>query len=270
MGPCGPPASPPAPAHLAAHLQVQLESCLCREVDPQLPRVVHTLWSAMEATLGAVRGLLAQAMERLSRRLRRTPSGERLRREVYTFGEIPWDPETMQLCYREAERSQKHLEQLLSPFGFLGMRGLVFGAQDLAQQLMANAVATFLQLADQCLTSALDRNQAAGQLEKVQGRVLKKFESDSRAAQRKFTCGCLSHIFLPFLLSRLQPGSKVELAEAEGGVLAAVSSTQALTVEGVCVDVIQAALSERIDLELAAAQGAGCLDTPWNPEGVSS
>lgn len=39
-----------------------------------------------------------------------------------------------------------------------------------------------------------------------------------------------------------------ELAEAEGGVLAAVSSTQALTVEGVCVDVIQAALSERIDL----------------------
>lgn len=270
MGPCGPPASPPAPAHLAAHLQVQLESCLCREVDPQLPRVVHTLWSAMEATLGVVRGLLAQAMERLSRRLRRTPSGERLRREVYTFGEIPWDPETMQLCYREAERSQRHLEQLLSPFGFLGMRGLVFGAQDLAQQLMANAVATFLQLADQCLTSALDRNQAAGQLEKVQGRVLKKFESDSRAAQRKFTRGCLSRIFLPFLLSRLQPGSKVELAEAEGGVLAAVSSTQALTVEGVCVDVIQAALSERIDLELAAAQGAGCLDTPWNPEGVSS
>lgn len=41
----------------------------------------------------------------------------------------------MQLCYREAERSQKHLEQLLSPFGFLGMRGLVFGAQDLAQQV---------------------------------------------------------------------------------------------------------------------------------------
>lgn len=38
---------------------------------------------------------------------------------------------------------------------------------------MADAVATFLQLADQCLTTALDCNQAAQQLEKVRGRVLK-------------------------------------------------------------------------------------------------
>lgn len=40
-------------------------------------------------------------------------------------------------------------------------------------QLMADAVATFLQLADQCLTTALDCTQAAQQLEKVRGRVLK-------------------------------------------------------------------------------------------------
>lgn len=38
---------------------------------------------------------------------------------------------------------------------------------------MADAVATFLQLADQCLTTALDCDQAAQQLEKVRGRVLK-------------------------------------------------------------------------------------------------
>lgn len=38
---------------------------------------------------------------------------------------------------------------------------------------MADAVATFLQLADQCLTAALDCAQAAQQLEKVRGRVLK-------------------------------------------------------------------------------------------------
>lgn len=40
-------------------------------------------------------------------------------------------------------------------------------------QLVANAVATFLQLADQGLSAALDRDQAAQQLEKVRGRVLK-------------------------------------------------------------------------------------------------
>lgn len=43
----------------------------------------------------------------------------------------------MQACYREAERNHSHLVQLAKPFDFLGMRSLVFGAQDLAQQLMA-------------------------------------------------------------------------------------------------------------------------------------
>jgi hypothetical protein len=41
----------------------------------------------------------------------------------------------MQACYREAERNHSHLVQLAKPFDFLGMRSLVFGAQDLAQQV---------------------------------------------------------------------------------------------------------------------------------------
>lgn len=45
--------------------------------------------------------------------------------------------------------------------------------QMLFLQLMADAVTTFLQLADQGLTTALDCTQAAQQLEKVRGRVLK-------------------------------------------------------------------------------------------------
>lgn len=41
----------------------------------------------------------------------------------------------MQTCYHEAERSQGHLGQLVVPFGFFGTQSLVFGAQDLAQQV---------------------------------------------------------------------------------------------------------------------------------------
>ena len=55
-------------------------------------------------------------------------------------------------------------------------------SQHLFPQLMADAVATFLQLADQCLTTALDCDQAAQQLEKVRGRVL-KVRSAGRAWQ---------------------------------------------------------------------------------------
>ena len=48
---------------------------------------------------------------------------------------MPWDPELLQTCYREAERSQGRLGQLVVPFGFSGTLSLMFGAQDLAQQV---------------------------------------------------------------------------------------------------------------------------------------
>lgn len=54
-----------------------------------------------------------------------------------------------------------------------GLRRAGVSPQHLFPQLMANAVATFLQLADQCLTSSLDCQQAAEQLARVGGRVLK-------------------------------------------------------------------------------------------------
>ncbi|XP_049983675.1 protein Niban 3 isoform X6 [Alexandromys fortis] len=203
---------------LEAEIRDPLEACLCRMVDPQLPQIIHALLSLVEATLQAVRTLLIRGMDRLSHHLRKNPSGTRLRREVYEFGEIPWDPELMQACYREAERNRSHLAQLAEPFGFLGMQSLVFGAQDLAQQLMAAAVTTFLQLADKCLTSTLDCDQAAEQLEKVRGLVLKE-----------------------------QP-------EVDGDILAVGS--QALTTEGVCRDVIQGLLLQRVDRELNKILGA--------------
>ncbi|XP_063472406.1 protein Niban 3 isoform X3 [Symphalangus syndactylus] len=213
-----------------------LESSLRREVDPQLPRVVQTLLRTVETSVEAVRTLLAQGMDRLSHRLRQSPSGTRLRREVYSFGEMPWDLALMQTCYREAERSRGRLGQLAAPFGFLGMQSLVFGAQDLAQQ---------------------------------------KFESDSGLAQRRFIRGWGLCIFLPFVLSQLEPSCKKELPEFEGDVLAAGS--QALTTEGIYEDVIRGCLLHRIDQELKKTLGAndvsctldGCLEVPWILEGAA-
>ncbi|XP_033257367.1 protein Niban 3 isoform X1 [Orcinus orca] len=255
---------------LQANVQGPLESCLRRKVDAQLPRVTQTLLSTVEAELKAVQTLLTQGMDRLSRHLRGSPSSTRLRKEVYSFGEMPWDPELMQTCYREAERSRGRLGQLAEPFGFFGTQSLVFGAQDLAQQLMADAVATFLQLADQCLTTALDCDQAAQQLEKVRGRVLKKFQSDSGSARRRFIHGWLLCIFLPFVLSQLELSCKAELPEFEGDVLAVGSP--ALTIEGIYEDVIRGVLLQRINRELKKALGAsnmsctldGCSELPWD------
>ncbi|XP_059245361.1 protein Niban 3 [Mustela nigripes] len=259
---------------LRVEVQRPLESCLHGKVDTQLSLVTQKLLSTMGAVLSAVQTLLAQGMDRLSGHLRGSSSGTQLRKEVYSFGEMPWDPELMQTCYREAERSQGRLRQLVVPFGFFGTRSLMFGAQDLAQQLMADAVATFLQLADQCLTTALDCTQAAQQLEKVRGRVLKKFQSDSGSVQRNFTRGWLLSIFLPFVLHQLEGSCTVELLEFEGDVLAVGSP--ALTVKGIYKDIVQGVLLQRIDGELKRALGArdvscildGCSEAPWDQTAV--
>ncbi|XP_075857634.1 LOW QUALITY PROTEIN: protein Niban 3 [Microcebus murinus] len=234
-----------AAGRLRAGVQGLLESCLRREVDAQLPRVTRTLLRTVEAATAAVRALLARGVERLCGRLRQDPSGARLRREVHAFGEMPWDPELMQACYREAERAKGPLGQLVAPFGFLGTQSLVFGAQDLAQQLLADAVATFLQLADQALTTGLACDQAARQLEKVGGRVLKKFESDSGSGRRAFVRGWALSVFLPFVLRRLEASRGQELPEIEGDVLAV--GGQALTTQGIYEDVIREVLLARID-----------------------
>ncbi|KAK7805128.1 hypothetical protein U0070_004254 [Myodes glareolus] len=230
---------------LEAEIRDPLEACLCRMVDPQLPQIIRALLSPVEATLQAVRTLLIRGMDRLSHHLRKNPSGTRLRREVYEFGEIPWDPELMQACYREAERNRSHLAQLAEPFGFLGMQSLVFGAQDLAQQLTAAAVTTFLQLADKCLTSTLDCDQAAEQLEKVRGLVLKKLTSDSETSRWRFTRDWLLGIFWPFVWSQLGVSCNLEQPEVDGDIL--TMGCQVLTTEGVCRDVIQGLLLQRVD-----------------------
>lgn len=66
----------------SADIRDALEACLCQMVDPQLPQLTLALLNPVEATLRAVRNLLIRGMDRLSSRLRKNPSGTRLRREV--------------------------------------------------------------------------------------------------------------------------------------------------------------------------------------------
>nr|XP_003464244.2 niban-like protein 2 [Cavia porcellus] len=255
-----------------ADVQARLEICLQRSVDPQLPHLVRTLLSTVEATLGAVQMLLVQGVDQVCNCLRGSPRGAKLRGAVHSLGELPWDAELMQVCYREAERGRGRLRQLAAPFGFLGIQSLVFGAQDLAQQLVANAVATFLQLADQGLSAALDRDQAAQQLEKVRGRVLKKLSADSATARSEFVRGWLLRVLLPFVLWWLEPSGQAELPELKGDDL--VTGIQAVTTAGVLEDVIRGVLLQRINRELQEALGAsditctlaGHSELPWDPE----
>uniref|UniRef100_A0A7M4F5X0 Niban apoptosis regulator 3 n=1 Tax=Crocodylus porosus TaxID=8502 RepID=A0A7M4F5X0_CROPO len=90
----------------------------------------------------------------------------------------------------------------------------------LQKELMQNSIHTFQQLSEQHLSMANNRNQITQVLEKVKGRVLKKFDYDSSSMRKQFAQEWLLQIFLPFLLKSLEPQCKLvslNLKEGERG-----------------------------------------------------
>ncbi|XP_012883792.1 PREDICTED: niban-like protein 2 [Dipodomys ordii] len=172
-----------------------------------------------------------------------------MRELVHALAAIPWSPERMERIYEEATRRRAQLEALTAPFGFQGARSLVFGVQGVAQQLMADAVATFLQLADQCLTSALEPDQALGQLERVRSLVLKKLSWDSEQARWRCSRDWLLAILLPFALGQLGQ-AQAELLEAQA------VATEGDAATGVYEDVVREVLLQKIHDELRKALSA--------------
>ncbi|XP_078010015.1 protein Niban 3 isoform X5 [Phascolarctos cinereus] len=166
-------------------------------------------------------------------------------RRVCSLGDMPWDLELMQPCYQKAELYWDSLQALKERFGFQGTKNLVFSAQDLMQQLMENAVYTFQQLSAQHVSSATRRRQVICMLEKVKGRVLKKFESDSSFAQKRFVQEWLVQIFLPYLLRRLELGCKLELHKYEKYVFADYSHI--ITIENIYEDVVLNFLNQKVN-----------------------
>ncbi|XP_068939285.1 protein Niban 3 [Petaurus breviceps papuanus] len=242
------------------------ESSLCQEVEPQLAWVTEELLVPVRQGVDMIGMVLVHRMDSLLRNVQRSrvvavlkeeeeadnilyhePSGIR----VCSLGDMPWNLELMQPCYQKAELYWHSLQGLKERFGFCGTKNLVFSAQDLMQQLMENAVYTFQQLSDQHVSSATRRRQVICLLEKVKGRVLKKFESDSRLAQKLFVQEWLVQIFLPYLLRRLEVGCKLELHKYEKYVFADYSHI--ITIENIYEDVVLSFLNQKVNTGMDTA-----------------
>ncbi|XP_074059364.1 protein Niban 3 isoform X2 [Macrotis lagotis] len=221
------------------------ESFLCREVEPQLAWVMEELLRPIYQGVGMIGTLLVHQMDSLLRNVQRSRLVAVLKEEVCSLGAIPWDLELMRPCYQTAELYWERLRGLKKRFGFHGMKKLVFSAQDLMQQLMENAVYTFQQLSDQHVSSATRRRQVIYLLEKVKGRVIKKFESDSKFAQKHFVQEWLVQIFLPYLLRRLEVDCKLELHKYEKYIFADYSHI--ITIENIYEDVVLSFLKQKVN-----------------------
>ncbi|XP_074117390.1 protein Niban 3 isoform X1 [Sminthopsis crassicaudata] len=227
-----------------------VEASLSQEVEPQLAWVMEELLHPVHQGIGMIGTLLVHRMDSLIRNVQRSRVVAVLKEEVRSLGDLPWDLELMQPCYQKAELYWGSLQGLKERFGFHGTKNLVFSAQNLMQQLMENAVYTFQQLSAQHVSSATRRRHVLCMLEKVKGRVLKKFESDCRFAQKRFVQEWLIHIFLPFLLRRMEVNCKLELHKYEKDVFADYSHI--ITIENIYEDVVLNFLNQKVNTGIDA------------------
>ncbi|XP_029441144.1 niban-like protein 2 isoform X2 [Rhinatrema bivittatum] len=220
-------------------------------VEPALDYVIEELLEPITSGFEEVRSLFASRIDRIIGSAQNHPSA--VLQEVFNLTEMPWNSVLMQQCYEKATLFLDGLHGLGDRFGFHSVAGLVLRAQNLMQELMENLVFTFQHLSNLHVKCIVGTPEVIRALEKVKGRVFKKFDCDSSAIRKRFTQEALVQIFLPFLLQRLEPSCKLELPRYETYVFADCSSV--VSVENIYEEIVLDLLQEAIGKGLKEASG---------------
>uniref|UniRef100_A0A8C0BF91 Niban apoptosis regulator 3 n=1 Tax=Buteo japonicus TaxID=224669 RepID=A0A8C0BF91_9AVES len=167
-----------------ANLRCPAESCCGRSVEPHLECVMEELMRPVSSGVEAVRSLFAQRVDEMIGLVWSSPVAV-LQKEVTTS----WQPHVMHLCYEEADLYRESLRGLEERFGFRGVTSLVLGAQNLMQQVGADA-----RRGGGCPT--------LGALAPASATHVRLFSS----VRKRFAQEWLVWIFLPFLLKHLESG----------------------------------------------------------------
>ncbi|XP_069460108.1 protein Niban 3 [Ambystoma mexicanum] len=225
-------------------------ACYIEKIHPDLDHVMEELMEPISSGLEATRSTFSDRISELIANAENC-SAITLQKEVFTLGDLPWDSVLMQRCYEKTAAFQECLQGLGERFDLHSLSWLQLQAQNLMQQFMQNMVYTFQQLLNPHLTSSADPVRLIQTLGKVKVRVLKKFDSDSSRARRRFARDSLAQIFLPFLLRHLEADCKRELPKYDSYVFADYNAI--LHVENIYEDIIRGVLQDAVDEALKDA-----------------
>nr|XP_033781385.1 protein Niban 3 isoform X1 [Geotrypetes seraphini] len=240
-------------AQISAKMQTGVSSAaqsLCEsKVEPALDYVIEELLGPISSGFEMVRSLFTRRIDGIIDSAGSHPSA--VPQEVFNLTEMPRNSVLMQQCYEKATLFLEGLQGLRDRFGFQSVTGLMLRAQNLMQKLMQNLVFTFQHLSNLHLKQINSTPDVIQTLEKVRGRIFKKFDYDSSAIRKQFAQDALVQIFLPFLLQRLESSCKLELPKYESYVFADYSSV--VSVESVYEEIVLGLLQKVVDKGLREA-----------------
>ncbi|NXR65845.1 NIBL1 protein, partial [Rhadina sibilatrix] len=201
--------------HLASKIRAfvlpKAEVCVRNHVQPYISSILEALMSPTSQGFAEVREVFFKEVTDMNMNVVNEGGLEKLVEYMEKLSHLAFHPVKMQSCYEKMD--QLKLEGLQQRFDVSSTSVFKQRAQIHMRQQMDDAVFTFETLLHQELGKLQGKDDLCKSIQRILERVLKKFDYDSSTVRKKFFREALLQITIPFLLKKLAPTCKGELAK---------------------------------------------------------
>ncbi|XP_053939935.1 protein Niban 2 [Cuculus canorus] len=200
--------------HLASKIRAfvlpKAEICVRNHVQPYISSILEALMTPTSQGFAEVREVFFKEVTDMNMNIVNEGGLEKLVEYMEKLSHLAFHPVKMQSCYEKMD--QLKLEGLQQRFDVSSTSVFKQRAQIHMRQQMDDAVYTFETLLHQELGKLQGKDDLCKSIQRILERVLKKYDYDSSTVRKKFFREALLQITIPFLLKKLAPTCKGELA----------------------------------------------------------
>ncbi|XP_059850041.1 protein Niban 2-like [Hypanus sabinus] len=193
--------------HVTSKLRVfvmpKAEACVRNKVQPCISSILEALMGPTSRGFSEVRDLFFKEIVEINKNILNEGGKQKLGEYMEKLNLLPYHPVKMQNCYEQLEQLQPQLKELQQRFDLSSPVVFVQRGQILLRELLDNTVYTFEQLLHQSLNNSSEKEQICQTIQRIQERVLKKYDYDSSSIRKKFFREALLQITVPYLLKNL-------------------------------------------------------------------
>ncbi|XP_054076821.1 protein Niban 2 [Rissa tridactyla] len=201
--------------HLASKIRAfvlpKAEICVRNHVQPYISSILEALMTPTSQGFAEVREVFFKEVTDMNMNIVNEGGLEKLVEYMEKLSHLAFHPVKMQSCYEKMD--QLKLEGLQQRFDVSSTSVFKQRAQIHMRQQMDDAVYTFETLLHQELGKLQGKEDLCKSIQRILERVLKKYDYDSSTVRKKFFREALLQITIPFLLKKLAPTCKGELAK---------------------------------------------------------
>ncbi|GCB76110.1 hypothetical protein scyTo_0019089 [Scyliorhinus torazame] len=237
---------------IRVYVMPKAESCVRNRVQPYISSILDALMGPTSRGFSEVRDLFFKEIVEMNKNVLNEGSQHKLAEHMEKLSVLPYHPVKMQSCYEQLEQLQPQLEGLQQRFDLSSPAVFVQRGQILMRELLDNTVYTFEQLLHQDLGSSPDKEQLCKTIQRIQERVLKKYDYDSSTVRKKFFREALLQITIPYMLKNLSSSVNTALPKFQEYIFEDFSKF--ILVDNIFEEVVLQSVSK--DIMLAVKEAA--------------